>query len=362
MADAEMETKQDSDSAAVPGSKTEAIEVDKMSKRCTPTSPLPEPPCKSPRTHSPTPSATTLYPDAAGASTEPCPDAAEASAKPCPDAAGASTAPCPDAAEASAKPCPVAADAASVQAEEEPMEGSLSPSARRKSWRRSTMGRRSLPTPINPSATLCSSISLSLPAQERLEKLMEASMKLALARTEKLLQSTPNASLESFKKQAEDMQPKWCSLAEEMRSPRPTQQLPASKEKLQAEIQSWESLLTKHRQKAEALAGKVEQGQRSAVTLDPTSLSRSSQWALIQQKPDYHSVLSRQQPALHTIQLVIETQCKMVRELLSIQERSQMLVKETSGRLAADAGFQELSSDLIRSLVAVPSSTKAPAP
>lgn len=237
------------------------------------------------------------------------------------------------------------------------------------------MGRRSLSAPINPSATLCSSISLSLPAQERLEKLMEASMKLALARTEKLLQSTPNASLESFKKQAEDMQPKWCSLAEEMRSPRPTQQLPASKEnnpaleqtrsaihRLQAEIQSWESLLTKHRQKAEALAGKVEQGQRSAVTLDPTSLSRSSQWALIQQKPDYHSVLSRQQPALHTIQLVIETQCKMVRELLSIQERSQMLVKETSGRLAADAGFQELSPDLIRSLVAVPSSTKAPAP
>ncbi|CAL8303440.1 unnamed protein product [Merluccius merluccius] len=255
--------------------------VDKtFNKRCTPTSPLPGLPHKSPRTQSPTPDA----PGGGAAITE----------------------------KAMA---------------EQTLEGS--------------------------GPALCRSISPSLPQQERLEKLMEASMKLALERTQKLLQSTPNASLESFKKQVEDMQPEWCSLAEDIRSRRPAQQFPASKEndpamqqalaqtqsaihRLQAESESWEALLTKHRRKAEALASKVEQGQQSRVTLDPASLSQSSQWPLIQRKPDYHSLLSRQEPALHTIRLVIETQCKIVKKLLSIQEHSQLLVKETSGRLVMD--------------------------
>lgn len=90
-----------------------------------------------------------------------------------------------------------------------PAEGpSLSPGAQRKSWRRSTMSRRSLAALPSPSqsesfcppasywevsflqcssltlrcfsSVLCRSISPSLPQQERLEKLMEASMKVRL--------------------------------------------------------------------------------------------------------------------------------------------------------------------------------------
>ncbi|CAL8273670.1 unnamed protein product [Lota lota] len=330
MADVQMETKQDSCGSATVPDGNEAMIIDKMVKRGPPLSPIPGLPHKSPRTQSPTPSST---------------------------------------------PIPDTTEEATITEGSVPTEGpSLSTSSRRKSWRRSTIGRRSLPALTNPSQSLCRSISPSLPQQERLEKLMEASMKHALERTEKLLQSTPKASLETFKKQAEDMQLQWCSLAEKMRSPRPAQQLSSSKEnnpamqpaleqtrsvihRLQAEIESWGALLTKHRHKAEALASKVEQGQQNSVTLDPASLSQSSQWQVIQRKPDYHSVLSRQKPALHTIQLAMESQCQMVRELLSIQEHSQLLVKEASRRLAAEAGFQDLSPDPIRNLVAVPLSS-----
>ncbi|KAK0132814.1 Kinetochore-associated protein DSN1 [Merluccius polli] len=259
--------------------------VDKtFNKRCTPTSPLPGPPHKSPRTQSPTPDA-----PGGAAITE------KAMAEQTLEGSGPSEGP------------------------------SLSPPGRRKSWRRSTIGRRSLPALTNPTRTLCRSISPSLPEQERLEKLMEASMKSRTCNQNGavwLKRYAVEGQLSNFQ---------------------------------QAESDSWEALLTKHRRKAEALASKVEQGQQSRVTLDPASLSQSSQWPLIQRKPDYHSLLSRQEPALHTIRLVIETQCKIVRKLLSIQEHSQLLVKETSGRL--EAGFEDLSPDLIRNLVAVPLSS-----
>ncbi|KAG7259627.1 hypothetical protein CRUP_036751 [Coryphaenoides rupestris] len=330
----------------------EAMFIDKMVKRSRPTSPIPGPPHKSPRTQSPPPP------------TQPPPPPAQ-SPPPAP----------PTAAPPADAPGGAPTSEAVVPAEEDTLEGSvcpgeappaLSPPARRKSWKRSTVGRRSLSAPANRSQTLCRSISPSLPPQERLEKLMEASMKLALERTQRLLESTPNASLESFKKRAEDMQPEWRSMAAQLRDRRSPPQPPASKDNdpptpralaetqsaihrqvLQAEVDAWDALLTKHRHKAEALASQVERGQQGGVTLDAASLSHSSQWPLIQQKPDYGAALSRQQPALRTIQLMRQ----MVRELLSIQEVARLQVKETSGRLAADAGIPEPSPDLVRNLI-----------
>uniref|UniRef100_A0A673YA46 DSN1 component of MIS12 kinetochore complex n=1 Tax=Salmo trutta TaxID=8032 RepID=A0A673YA46_SALTR len=252
---------------------------------------------------------------------------------------------------------------------------SLSPnSTRRKSWRRSTKGRRSLPALPNTSQTLCRSISQSLPEEERLEKLMEASMRLAVEKLQDSLSTTPNGSLESLQTQVEALQKGWYCLAKDLRSEPQCQQLPTSTasdtamqntleqtrkdiHRLQAESASWESLLVKHRSKAEELARRVEQCQEKGVTLDPSCLAQSSQSQLIQNKPDYHSLLRRQQPVLSTMDMVMDTQCKMVRELLSILEQSQLLVKETSSRLAADVGFQELSSDPVRDLLAGPVSS-----
>uniref|UniRef100_A0A4W5PZY0 DSN1 component of MIS12 kinetochore complex n=1 Tax=Hucho hucho TaxID=62062 RepID=A0A4W5PZY0_9TELE len=232
---------------------------------------------------------------------------------------------------------------------------SLSPSStQRKSWRRSTRGRRSLPFLPNTSQTICRSISQSLPEEERLEKLMEASMRLAVEKLQDSLSTTPNGSFESLKTQVEAVLKGWCCLAKDLRSEPQCQQPPITTARLQAESASWESLLDKHRSKAEELARQVEQCQEKGVMLDPSCLAQSSQSQLIQNKPDYHSLLCRQQPVLSTMDMVMDTQCKIVRELLSIQEQSQLLVKETSSRLAADVGFQDLSSDPVRDLLTGP--------
>lgn len=197
---------------------------------------------------------------------------------------------------------------------------------------------------------------------------MEASMKLALERTQRLLESTPNACLETFKKQVEDMQPARRNLAAWLRCERPPELLQIGMEntlsaqeelsetqsaihRLQAEVEAWDALLAKHRCKAEALASQVERAEQSRVTLDQASLSRSTQWPLIQRKPDYCAVLARQQPALNTVQLMMDTQCQVVRGLLSTQECAQLHVKEASRRLAADAGIPDPSPDLVGKLI-----------
>ncbi|XP_044036726.1 kinetochore-associated protein DSN1 homolog [Siniperca chuatsi] len=339
MAEKHFEAGQDGcGSVAVADTQNEINSVKQTSKRCSSTSPSTAPPHKSPRTDFMSPISQT-------------PDTAEGNSE---------------------------TDKQEIQTEntEGPSSPTVSPAARRKSWRRATITRRSLPALPNPYQFLCRSISTSLSQQERLDKLMEASMRLAIDRTQNSLQSVSNASLESFKKQVEHMQKEWSCLAKSIRSEPQDQQLPASVascsdpalqramekvqkaiNRLQAESDSWEALLNKHRCKAEELERKVEQGQERGVSLDSTSVAQSSQYPFIQSKPDYHGLLCRQQPMLHTMAMIMDTQCKMVRELMSIKEQSQLLVKETSGRLAAEAGFQDLSSDLIRNLMAPPLSS-----
>ncbi|KAJ7992087.1 hypothetical protein DPEC_G00274920 [Dallia pectoralis] len=239
--------------------------------------------------------------------------------------------------------------------------------SRRKAWRRSTRGRRSLPALPNTCQDLCRSISQSVSEDERLEKLMEASMRLAVERLQDSLSTTPDANLESLRTQVGVVEEEWCCLAKELCSASGTASDPdmvqARKKihRLQAECASWESLLEKHRNKAKELARRVEAAQEMGLPLDPSCVAQSSQSQIIQAKPDYHSLLARQQPLLHTIDMVMDTQCKMIREVLSIQERSQLLVKEMSSRLAAEAGFQDLSSDPVKDLLAVPSAPPMPA-
>ncbi|XP_033999860.1 uncharacterized protein LOC117493420 [Trematomus bernacchii] len=238
-------------------------------------------------------------------------------------------------------------------------EGPSSPTARRKSWRRATITRRSLPALPHPYQVLSRSISASLPQQERLEKLMEASMKMAIERTQNLLISVPNSSLESFQKQVEHMEKDWGHLAKSIRKEpgndelsakaasdpavhRASEKLQKAINRLQAESESWEALLNKHRSKAEELERKVERGQEGGISLDLASVAQSSQYHCIQSQPDYNALLCRQRPMLHTMTMIMDTQSKMVKEFSSIKEQSQLLVKETSGRLAAEAGIQDL--------------------
>ncbi|KAK5856149.1 hypothetical protein PBY51_007765 [Eleginops maclovinus] len=251
------------------------------------------------------------------------------------------------------------------------MEGPSSPTARRKSWRRATLTRRSLPALPNPYQVLGRSISTSLPQQERLEKFMKAIMRVEIERTQNWLQSVPNSSLESFQKQVERIEKDLDCLTESIRKEPGNDELSApaasdpavhkAKEKvqkainrLQAESESWGALLNKHRSKAEELERKVAQGQEGGISLDSTSVAQSSQYHCILSKPDYNALLCRQQPILHTMTIIMDNQTKMVKDLLSIKEQSELLLKETSGRLAAEAGIQDLSPDIIKNYLAAP--------
>ncbi|XP_035253469.1 putative mediator of RNA polymerase II transcription subunit 26 isoform X3 [Anguilla anguilla] len=245
----------------------------------------------------------------------------------------------------------------------------LSPHSRRKSWRRSARMRRSFPALPSSTLALSRAISPSLPEEERLEKLMEASMQQALLKLQESLQSTPGASLDRLQEQVETVQREWCRLAQDIREQgqsgpsqtntesdpgmqRTMDQIRKSIHRLQTECGLWDSLLLRHRSKADELARRVEQGRAEGVAVDASCLAQSTQSQFILSKPDYHSALLRQQTVLHNMELMMDTQCKMMRQLLSFQEQCHMLVKETSGRLASSAGFQILPSSPVRKLLA----------
>nr|XP_020496584.1 uncharacterized protein LOC109989248 [Labrus bergylta] len=325
-------------SVAVADTENETNSVEQTSKRCSSTSPgIPAPPHKSPRTDFPSPTSQTPAPGEGPSET----------------------------------------DQQEIQSSENiegPTSPTVSPIARRKSWKRANITRRSLPALQNPYQVLCRSIHPSLPQEERFEKLIEASMKLAIERTQNSLQSVPNISLEYFQKQVEHMKKESGCLTEELRSEAQDHLLPASAAsdpavqsamkkfqkvicRLQTESESWEALLNKHQRKAEELERKVKQGQEKGLLLDSSTVARSSQYQFIQSKPDYHGLLCRQQPMFQTMAMIMDIQCKKIRQLLSIKEQSQLLVKETSGRLAAKAGFQDLSPDVVKNFMTAPLSS-----
>ncbi|XP_043955571.1 kinetochore-associated protein DSN1 homolog isoform X2 [Gambusia affinis] len=247
----------------------------------------------------------------------------------------------------------------------------VNPREQNKSWRRNTITRRSLPALPNPYETLCRNISPSLSQQERLEKLLEASMEMALERTQNSLESFPKASLDSFKKQVENIKMEWSCLTKntsnephKLSSSQPNCSQPAVQRamenvqkaiiRLKAESESWEALMNKHKKSAEELEKKVKMGQETGIPLNSTLIVQSSQNSVIQSKPNYHNVLCRQQPMMHTMAMIMDTQCKMIQQLLTIKEQSQLLVKKTSVQLAEEAGFQELSSNLLKNLMSAP--------
>ncbi|XP_056609245.1 kinetochore-associated protein DSN1 homolog [Triplophysa dalaica] len=252
------------------------------------------------------------------------------------------------------------------------MEPAPEPSSRRKSWRRSSRGRRSLPTFQSTSKLLCESVSLSLSDNERLDMLMKAAMQNTVKRVKNSLYTIPGIDIETLQTQVESLHEQWDTAAKEIS--RETQNSlpsvdsdPAVKEitsriqddinRLQAETISWESLLNKHRTKADELDKCVERGEEKAVPLDQSCLAKSSQSQLIQSKPDYKAVLMRQQKVLRNMELVMDSKCCIMRELLSFHENSQLLLKETSARMVSRAGFQNIPSSPVRQLIKGPVSS-----
>ncbi|XP_053708245.1 kinetochore-associated protein DSN1 homolog isoform X1 [Synchiropus splendidus] len=243
-------------------------------------------------------------------------------------------------------------------------EASQSPPKRRKSYRRASLARRSL-------------ASLPKPCQNgTLDKLMESSMKMAVKRLQNTLQSVPNSSMESFQKRVDSITRECASLADTINSEVQNEDPPArpcdpavqkSMENmrkainlLKAESNSWQVLLDQHRSKANDLQKKVAEAPQKTGSIDYTSISYSSQYQLIKDKPNYSAVLTRPQPMLQTMEMIMDTQSKMLRELLSIEQQAHLIVKETSVRLRTAAGFHELPHVPMMKLLGGPSPPEAP--
>ncbi|XP_063071196.1 kinetochore-associated protein DSN1 homolog [Engraulis encrasicolus] len=242
----------------------------------------------------------------------------------------------------------------------------LSPRSKSKSWRRSTRSRRSLPAFPGAIQNLCKSISLSLSEEERAEKLMEAAMNIAVEKLQKAMVTVPGADLEIFQKQVATLKEQWPRVAKEIReesskieqgkeennktkpsnpNPERTVTLCANAiKRLETESAMWDALLEKHKSKAEQLTKAMEEGK--GLPVDPKLVAQSSQSALIASKPEYNAILSRQTKHLHTVELLLNTQRKMCKELLSFQESCERDIKEISAKLAERAGFDDIPCPL----------------
>ncbi|KTG46493.1 hypothetical protein cypCar_00000802 [Cyprinus carpio] len=228
--------------------------------------------------------------------------------------------------------------------------------SRRKSWRRSSRGRRSLPAFCSSSQPLCETISLSLPDNERLEMLIKAAMQRTVKRARNIesLSEECDSLAKDIRRETQNSLP---TVESDPVVNVTTARIQEDINRLQAESMSWESLLNKHRSKADELDKCVERGEEKGVPLDPSCFAKSSQSQLILNKPDYKAVLMGQQKLLRNMELVMDSQCCIMRELLSFHEKSQLLLMETSTRLASRAGFQNLPSSPVRQLIKGPKSS-----
>ncbi|XP_069051528.1 kinetochore-associated protein DSN1 homolog isoform X2 [Lepisosteus oculatus] len=254
----------------------------------------------------------------------------------------------------------------------------LSPFSRRKSWRKSARGRKSLPALPTESDGLCKEISKDLPENERLTKLLEASVKFALTKLQQSLLHVPGADLELLQSEVSSV----CEEVSLLRSAGPSQEGPSvdtkppdsnppkpeasqtveemkrSIEILTAECSAWESLLQKHRCRAEEMARRVSEGKEHGIPLDPGLLSQSSQSKVILGKPDYRSVLQRQTPALQFMELLVDNHCKLNQMLLSFQQEAEGFLKKASAKLTSSA-FRDLEQSPIKKILKVFKSSSA---
>ncbi|MBN3310188.1 kinetochore-associated protein DSN1 homolog isoform X2 [Amia ocellicauda] len=248
----------------------------------------------------------------------------------------------------------------------------LSPRSRRKSWRRSVRGRRSLPALPRDSCGLCREISKDLPMKERLSKLMESSVQFALGKMQESLRTREGVDLDALQSGVSSVSEEAHLLSQtllrddaahrdtEKTTPRAPDadmskvmdRMRSSIQSLTAECAAWESLLQKHRSRAADMARRVEEGRLQGIPLDPACLSESSQSALILRKPDYHGALRRQTPVLQALELLMDGHCRFVRGLLSFQEEAEWTLKHASTQITSSA-FQDLERSPVKKLLSV---------
>ncbi|XP_035164648.1 kinetochore-associated protein DSN1 homolog [Oxyura jamaicensis] len=253
----------------------------------------------------------------------------------------------------------------------------VSPQARRRSWRRSslkeTKRRKSLP-PFHQDVTeLCKSISLDLPETDRLSMLLLSSFQFSAQKLEHVLKQTEGFSPEAFKANvnsvSEDLKRyveklkldgtlKTCIEKTEMASldSISDESVAQAKEhitRFSAECQAWDELLQCYQKGAEEMARQLEECKANRGHAEPPNYLETSQAEVLSSKPNYQEILDAQGEVLKCMELVLDELRQAVELLRAFGEDSRQYLRGLSQQLAART-FRRLEDSPVRKLIAAP--------
>ncbi|XP_061871694.1 kinetochore-associated protein DSN1 homolog [Colius striatus] len=249
------------------------------------------------------------------------------------------------------------------------------PQAKRRSWCRSslkgTKRRRSLP-PLHQDVTeLSKSISLDLPETDRLSVLLLSSFQFSAQKLEQVLKQTEGFSPEAFSAHAQALAADLNRLVQKMRRDGTLQgcvekpqgvvldsaldesvaQVKEHMARFTAECESWDQLLLRFQQSAEATARQLEHSRKSPGQAEPPDYLHTSQAQVLGSKPNYQQILDEQGEVLSCVELAVDELQQAVRLLRAFGEDGRQRLRCLSEQLASRT-FGRLEASPARKLLA----------
>ncbi|NXA56411.1 DSN1 protein, partial [Nothocercus julius] len=252
---------------------------------------------------------------------------------------------------------------------------SISPRARRRSWRRSslkgTKRRKSLPPFHQDVAELSKSISLDLPETDRLSMLLLSSFQFSAQKLEYVLKQTDGFSPEAFQANVNSVSEELKRYVQKLEldgtlkncveDPVGTSLDSALDEsvaqikefiaRFTTESQSWDLLLLDYQKSAEKMSRQLEEFKANGGNAEPENYLGTSQAEVLRSKPNYQQILDDQAEVFTCMELVLDELLQAARLLRALVDDGVGSLRSLSGKLAART-FRRLESSPARKLLA----------
>ncbi|XP_062454438.1 kinetochore-associated protein DSN1 homolog isoform X1 [Rhea pennata] len=250
----------------------------------------------------------------------------------------------------------------------------ISPQARRRSWRRSslkgTKHRKSLPPFHQDVAELSKSISLDLPETDRLSMLLLSSFQFSAQKLEYVLKQTDDFSPEAFKANVNSVSEELKRYVQKLKldgtlkncieEPKGIlldsaldESLAQIKEyitRFTTECQSWDQLLLGYQKSAEEMSRHLEECKTNQGYAEPQNYLGTSQAKVLSSKPNYQKILDDQGEVFTYMELVLDELQQAVKLLQAFAEDGTQYLRGLSEKLAART-FRQLESSPVRRLL-----------
>nr|XP_009688341.1 PREDICTED: kinetochore-associated protein DSN1 homolog [Struthio camelus australis] len=233
----------------------------------------------------------------------------------------------------------------------------ISPQARRRSWRRSslkgTKRRKSLP-PFHQDVTeLSKSISLDLPETDRLSMLLLSSFQYSAQKLEYFLKQTDGFSPEAFKANVNSVSEELKRYVQKLKldgtlkncveEPKGIlldsaldESLAQIKEyiaRFTTECRSWDQLLLGYQKSAEEMSRQLEECKTNQGHAEPQNYLGTSQAKVLGSKPNYQKILDDQGEVFTCMELVLDELQQAVKLLQAFAEDGTQYLRGLSERL-----------------------------